>query len=89
MLAYLLSNKLQVPDKIFLLRGNHETRSVNGWVEYYGDGSFLAQCNNRFGEAKGTIVWEVRSPAVTAAAAAARTALTARTAHCTGVQPRL
>ena len=43
---------------MFLLRGNHETRSVNGWVEYYGDGSFLAQCTNRFGEAKGMKVWE-------------------------------
>ena len=29
--AYLLSMKLTLPHKVYLLRGNHETRDVNGW----------------------------------------------------------
>jgi hypothetical protein len=34
-----------------LCRGNHETRSVNGWEEHYGDKSFLRQCKVRFSTA--------------------------------------
>ena len=29
--AYLLCMKLTLPHKVYLLRGNHETRDVNGW----------------------------------------------------------
>lgn len=56
--TYLIALKTLHPDKVFMLRGNHETRDVNGWEEHYGDRSFLAQCKNRFGEDLGWEVWE-------------------------------
>ena len=56
--AYLLSMKLQNPHKVFLLRGNHETRDVNGWEEHYGERSFIWQCRNRFGDNVGYRLWE-------------------------------
>ncbi len=56
--AYLLSMKLQNPHKVFLLRGNHETRDVNGWEEHYGERSFIWQCRNRFGDHIGYRLWE-------------------------------
>ena len=55
---YLFAYKLKVPDKLFLLRGNHETRSVNGWIDWYKDRCFLDQCRKRFGMAEGEAVWE-------------------------------
>ena len=57
-IAYLFSQKLAVRDKLFLIRGNHELRAVNGWVEHYQRGSFLWQCQNRFGDEVGANVWE-------------------------------
>jgi hypothetical protein len=56
--SYLLAVKHQLPNKVWLLRGNHETRDVNGWEEHYQDRSFIWQCQNRFGEAIGYKVWE-------------------------------
>jgi hypothetical protein len=56
--AYLFSLKTQLPDKVFLLRGNHETRDVNGWEEHYGERSFIWQCRNRFGDDLGYRLWE-------------------------------
>ena len=56
--AYLLALKLQSCGKVFLLRGNHETRDVNGWEDHYRERSFLWQCKDRFGVAKGELVWE-------------------------------
>ena len=56
--AYLLAMKYQLPTKVFLLRGNHETRDVNGWEEHYGERSFIYQCRSRFGDDLGYRVWE-------------------------------
>ena len=57
--AYLLAMKLMLPHKVFLLRGNHETRDVNGWEEHYGTRSFIHQCRDRFGDDLGYNVWEI------------------------------
>lgn len=57
-IAYLFAMKHQLPSKVFLLRGNHETRDVNGWEEHYGERSFIWQCRNRFGDDIGYRVWE-------------------------------
>ena len=56
--AYLLALKLSCPNKVTLLRGNHELRRVNGWEAWYGAGSFIAQCKARFGDTIGATVWE-------------------------------
>ncbi|ETV88939.1 hypothetical protein H257_00378 [Aphanomyces astaci] len=56
-IAYLFAQKIMFPNKVVLLRGNHETRAVNGWEEHYGSGSFLAQCKKRFGNDEGCNVW--------------------------------
>jgi len=56
--SYLLAMKLMLPQKVFLLRGNHETRDVNGWEEHYGARSYIAQCRERFGEEIGYKIWE-------------------------------
>ncbi|KAL3903360.1 MAG: hypothetical protein SGILL_010474, partial [Bacillariaceae sp.] len=57
-IAYLLAMKLQLPHKVYLLRGNHETRDVNGWEEHYGERSFIWQCRQRFGDDIGYRIWE-------------------------------
>ena len=56
--AYLFSVKLLHPKKVFMLRGNHETRDVNSWIDHYKERSFLYQCQHRFGEEIGEVLWE-------------------------------
>ncbi len=41
--AYLLAMKLMLPQKVFLLRRNHETRAINGWEDHYGPRSFIVR----------------------------------------------
>jgi uncharacterized membrane protein YgcG len=56
--AYLLAYKAAFPGKVFMLRGNHETRAVNGNEDYYQAGCFRRQCTRRFGPELGMRVWE-------------------------------
>jgi hypothetical protein len=56
-IMYLFAYKIKVPHKVFLLRGNHETRSVNGWIQWYKHRCFLSQCRQRFGR-YGDMIWE-------------------------------
>lgn len=51
-ILYLLCLKLLVPDRIFMLRGNHECRSLQKEFTFY------TECCNKFG-ARGEEVWEV------------------------------
>ena len=57
-IAYIMSMKILNPGKWHMIRGNHETREVNGNIEHYQDGSFLSQCLSIFGESDGYAVWE-------------------------------
>ena len=59
-LCYLFAQKIMLPDKVFLLRGNHEVKVVNvsfplsphiqGCDHYYGNRCLLGQLKERFAE---------------------------------------
>jgi diadenosine tetraphosphatase ApaH/serine/threonine PP2A family protein phosphatase len=49
--SYLFSQKLLATSKVFLLRGNHEIRSINRF-------SFYNECIKKFGPPLGKVVWE-------------------------------
>ena len=56
--AFLFAQKICCPSKLFLLRGNHELRAVNGNEAFYREMCFLSQCCARFGAELGHTVWE-------------------------------
>ncbi|EKX38584.1 hypothetical protein GUITHDRAFT_77129 [Guillardia theta CCMP2712] len=56
--AYMMAQKVLNPRKWWMIRGNHETREVNGNIKTYREGSFLHQCLRIFGDADGRTVWE-------------------------------
>ncbi|EKX54380.1 hypothetical protein GUITHDRAFT_42844, partial [Guillardia theta CCMP2712] len=56
--SYIMSMKVLHPNKWWMIRGNHETREVNGNMEHYMEGSFLSQCIALFGDTDGYAVWE-------------------------------
>ncbi|KPA77537.1 putative serine/threonine protein phosphatase [Leptomonas pyrrhocoris] len=55
--AYLFSMKVLAPQKVLLLRGNHEDTLVSGDVSGYGNTSFRAQCHSTFGTGLGEELW--------------------------------
>eukprot|EP00727_Mastigamoeba_balamuthi_P013613 m51a1_g8875 putative serine threonine protein (621) ;mRNA; f:620496-624118 len=56
-LAFVLALKCRYPDKIFLLRGNHECAEINGDEELYLSGSFKTQCKLLYGHKDGEELW--------------------------------
>jgi len=56
-LAFVLALKVRYPDKIFLLRGNHECAEINGDEELYMSGSFKSQCKLIYGMRDGEELW--------------------------------
>lgn len=50
-ILYLLAMKLQSPDKIFILRGNHECRSLQKEFTFYDE------CLQKFGPENGEEIW--------------------------------
>ena len=58
-LSYLFAQKIMLPDKVFMLRGNHELRAVNGWESYYGNRCFLGQLKSRYGANTGKRLWQM------------------------------
>eukprot|EP00759_Apiculatamorpha_spiralis_P031890 PhF_6_TR33620/c0_g1_i1/m.49100 len=49
--------KIMFPEKVILLRGNHEDSDINGDMEQYGDASFRSQMMVLLGQERGTAAW--------------------------------
>ena len=56
-LAYIFAQKIMLPEKVFLLRGNHEVKVVNGCDQFYGNRCFLGQLKERFNEEVALEIW--------------------------------
>lgn len=52
-MAYLFACKILAPDKFFMVRGNHEIRSIQRMF------TFHKECVNKYGARIGPQVWEV------------------------------
>lgn len=61
--AYLFAIKVLAPEKVILLRGNHEDTLVSGDLNSYGASSFRAQCRKLFGAIVGEDLWRKASRA--------------------------
>lgn len=57
-LAFVLALKVRFPNKVFLLRGNHECAEINGDEDLYQGGSFRRQCSMTYGRREGVALWE-------------------------------
>jgi protein phosphatase len=55
--AFLFALKVLAPNKVTLLRGNHEDTLVNGDLNLYRETSFRYQCRHLFGDLLGEEVW--------------------------------
>jgi protein phosphatase len=62
-IAYLFAIKVLAPEKVLLLRGNHEDTLVSGDLGSYGATSFRAQCRKLFGAIVGEDLWRKASRA--------------------------
>ena len=57
-LAFVLALKIRFPEKVFLLRGNHECAEINGDEDIYQSGSFKYQLRLTYGAKEGIRLWQ-------------------------------
>ena len=60
----LLALKISAPNRVLLLRGNHEDPLVNGDTKHYGSTSFQKQCTDLFGLSEGFVIWKAANSLV-------------------------